>query len=269
MKKLLLCIVGTFLASSQLGFAEDAFIREFEDTYPNHKIELMLQKSLDQESKAILFLHGAQDLGLKSISQTHLNYWLGKGYAVAAVSMPGFGESTGERDFCGPFTIDSLNLVINRIKEELSASELAIMGFEPGGLAAILLSAHRNDISCIICTNGGYDLLRHKVPNDQLMSILEQKRYKLDCNDEVALIDRSPIYHISDIATPIFLLHRKGHPVVNEKEAMDFYEAMLAAGKECHLVIKDRNPGSDEQKLSYEEILTETESWLDNIMKSK
>ena len=83
------------------------------------------------------------------------------------------------------------------------------------------------------------------------------------------LIIRSPIYHVSKISAPIFLLHRNGNPVVRETEAMDFYKAMLAAGKACSLVVRDKMLENDEQIISYKEVLFETESWLDNLMRKE
>ncbi len=269
MKKLFPIFQLTSLVFMQFCFSGELFNNVFDEpTYPNHKIELMVQKPVNQEYQAIVFLHGAgKENGLKGLSPASLDYWLKKGYAVAAISLPGFGQSTGEKDFCGPFTMNSLDFAMNRIKKELDVSKFAIIGYGQGSLAAILLSTQRNDIHCIVCSNGGYDFLRHKIPSDSLFSILEKKGYNLDCNDEKALLFRSPIYRISEITAPIFILHRKGNPMISEKEAIDFQEAMIAAGKECHLVVKDRTPGSDEQKLSFEEILMETEFWLEGHIK--
>jgi hypothetical protein len=98
---------------------------------------------------------------------------------------------------------------------------------------------------------------------------LKKKDHQVDFSSDEALIARSPIYHVLKIATPIFLLHRKGNPVVNETEVVDFYQAMLGAGKECYLALKDKTLDDDEMKLSYKEILSETELWLDSLMQKE
>ena len=225
------------------------------------KQDRMIQRPVNANYPCILLLHGSQESGWRSISPQVNAYWIEKGFAVAAVSMPGYGLSSGKKDFCGPCTIDALNFAIDEIKNELNVSQITIIGFGQRAIAALLLAAQRIDIQCLICANAGYDLLRHQAADDPLMGVLREK-YDLDCNDEKALIVRSPLYHISKITAPIFLLHRRGNPIINEQEAIDFHKAMLAAGKECHLVIKDKTLSSDEQKLSFEEILLETESWL-------
>jgi len=247
-----------FLTLAFACFAEEILLM----VDASQKIELLLEEPSLKTDRMIIFLHGAQDPGLKSISPTCFTHWLEKGYAVAAISMPGFGQSSGKRDFCGTFTIASLNWAIEWVKQRLSISSFSLIGFGQGGMAALLLATQRRDIRCIVCSNGGYDLLRHR--NDFLFHTLKTKGYEIDCNDEHALMLRSPLYHVSDITTPLFLLHRKGNPLVSEQEAIDFHEAMLTARKECHLALKERTPGSDEQKLSYKEILEETEEWLES-----
>jgi len=128
----------------------------------------------------------------------------------------------------------------------------------------VLLASRRNDVQCVVCSNGGYDLVRHKTPEDKLFSRL--RNYKIDLDDEEAFIARSPIYHISTISAPLFLLHRLSNPIVNHQEAIDFHDAMLRAGKVCHLCIKESTPEADPQILTYEEVLAETEVWIDQLM---
>lgn len=267
MKKTFFLLLCTIVTIAQSVNAESS--RQTVGETPSiqgHFIEYAAQKPGEGIFPTVLFLHGAEDRGLNSISPDYLNHWLEKGYAVAAISMPGFGQSTGNRDFCGPITLGSLNLAIDLIKEKLHISHLAIIGFGQGALAAALLSTCRNDLTCIVCANGGYDLLRHKKENDPLLLTLERKGYKLDFTNNEALVIRSPIHHVSSVSAPIFLLHRKGNPVIHEKEAVDFYQAMIAAGKECYLTLRDKTPEVDAMKISFKEILDETESWIDRLM---
>ncbi|NGX45801.1 MAG: hypothetical protein K940chlam2_00981 [Chlamydiae bacterium] len=263
MKKLFIVSVCCFVSLMRFACSYELPIIEESLTC---QIEIQIQKPVYETFQVMVFLHGAQDLGLRSIHPAVFEHWLEKGYAVAAISMPGYGNSTGERDFSGPNTLDALHISIDRIKEELAVPKLGMIGFGQGGLAATLLSAQRGDIACVVSSNGGYDLLRHNASDDILRSILENKKYQLDLTSEEDLIVRSPLYHVSEMSAPLFLLHRKGNPIVSEQEAVDFHDAMLAAGKECFLVIKDKTPTDDEQQLSFEEILIEAESWIDEQM---
>lgn len=230
----------------------------------NHKIEIMIQNPSLQEAPLLLFLHGTSSgKGLNSISDSWFKHWLDKGYAVAAISMPGYGGSTGKKDFCGPFTMNSLNFAIDAIKDKIHVLNFGMIGFGQGGLASVLLASQRTDVQCVVCSNGGYDLLRHKVAGDALMRILQKNDYDLDVEDDSALAARSAILHTTSIDAPVFLLHRKGNPIVGEEEVVDFYHAMLAVEKECYLTLKEKTLEVDAQKLTYEEVLAETEEWVD------
>lgn len=231
----------------------------------NQQIEIFVQKPLEETTKLLLFLHGAAtNKGLHSISQAWFNHWLSKGYIVAAISLPGYGQTTGVKDFCGPFTMQSLSSAVDYIKRQLGISELGIVGFGQGSTAGLLLTAQRTDIRCIVCSNGGYDLVRHLVAGDALLEIL-RANYAIEITEE-AFKRRSPIEYISFIKTPAFILHREGNPIINESEVLDFVEAMQSAGNECLCSIRRKTPKADVQKLSYEEILLESEEWLDHHM---
>lgn len=230
--------------------------------YADQHVEVVMQRPSAERAPMLLFLHGASG----GISEEWFKHWVDKGYAVAAISMPGYGNSTGKRDFCGPSTMGSLHVAIEVIKEKLEISEFGMISFGQGTFASLLLASQRNDIQCVVGTNGGYDLFRHKVPGDILMNTLVSNNYDIDIEDDEALAARSPILHIATINTPVFLIHRKGNPVITESEVIDFYQAMLKAGKECHLSLKENTPDLDPQKITSEEILNETESWVDHQM---
>lgn len=244
------------------GFAE-VFL---EPTAPGHVIEVMVEKPLQDNYPVIVLLHGAKDTGWRSIGEPILRYWLDRGCAVAAISMPGFGKSSGVRDFCGPVTINSLHVALDKIKQELEVADYVLMGFGQGGLAAALLSAERKDIRCTLCTNGIADLLAHQTEEDPLFIALREKGYAIDVHDHAGLIARSPLYHVARIETPMFLLHRKGHSLFSDQEPIAFHAAMISAGKECRLIIKERPAGWEDEKFSFREIIDEGASWLNGFL---
>ena len=63
---------------------------------------------------------------------------------------------------------------------------------------------------------------------------------------------------------PVYLLHRDGNPVIQVEEVQSFYQAMLENEKNCTLSILESTPENDSQILSYEEILRETERWIEH-----
>ncbi|HSX13120.1 MAG TPA: alpha/beta fold hydrolase [Chlamydiales bacterium] len=234
---------------------------------PLQNIEVFIQKPQRETRFFLLFLHGASNnKGVSSIGKTWYDHWSEKGYATAAVSMPGFGGSTGLKDFCGPLTIRSLNVAVDFIKREFDASDFGIIGFGQGATAGLLLAAQRNDIRFIVSTNGVYDLLTHLNPNDPISKVLIAKKYAIAIENEDFKI-RSPIESIPYINAPIFVLHRDENPIVSPEEVIGFVEAMKKAGKECRLSILAKQEDSDIQKLTYDEIIQETETWIDAMMR--
>ena len=60
----------------------------------------------------LLLIHPEQNspkLGGRSfLDMGQFDYWTKKGFAVAAISQPGYGSSEGSPDFCGPKTQQSV-----------------------------------------------------------------------------------------------------------------------------------------------------------------
>ncbi len=228
--------------------------------------ETYLQKSEKQEAPFLLFLHGAaSDKGVGSIAKSWFDHWVEKGYSVGAISMPGYGNTTGQKDFCGPVTIAFLRTALEAMKHELGVTEFGIIGFGQGSQAGILLAGGRDDVTCLVCSNGIYDLLRHLSPDDLLVQTLIMKNYAVEIEEE-AFKMRSPMERVANIKTPVFILHRAGHPITSEDEVREFAERLRHAGQECIFSVLPASPGRDVQKISYEEILRETETWIDTKM---
>jgi hypothetical protein len=210
-------------------------------------IEIFIQKAEKENAPFLLFLHGiTTDAGLSSISKSWFEYWVKKGYSVGAVSLPGYGKTSGPKDFCGPFTMRTLNTAIDAMKKQLNAADFGILGFGQGAHAGLLLTTLRNDIRCFICANGRFDLLRHFQPESTLVKTLISKNYVLEINEEEFKV-RSPQEQVALVKTPVAA-------------------SMTHLGKECAICIFPTSPEADVQKMSYEEILRETEVWIDSKM---
>lgn len=258
-----------FLCAMTRGYSDERETSLLQlDGYPFHKIEIFIQRPAKSPFPLLVFLHGASsDKGLRSISETFIQHWIEKGYGVAAISLPGYGATTGPKDFCGHLTLQALHFALDAIKKEVGVADFGIIGFGQGSLAGLLLTSQRQDIRCIVSANGVYDLLRHLYPEDPLVEVLIAKNYAITINEESFKI-RSPIEQISYIHAPVYLLHREDNPVIPEEEVLLFREKMRAAGKKVALSIKEKTEGADLQKLTYEEILEETECWIDAHMYS-
>jgi dipeptidyl aminopeptidase/acylaminoacyl peptidase len=235
---------------------------EILQTESHETVEIFIQKSEKENAPFLLFLHGvATDAGLSSISKMWFDYCVKKGYSVGAISMPGYGKTSGSKDYCGPFTMKTLNTAIDAIKKELGSSIFGIIGFGQGAHAGLLLTTQRDDIRCLVCSNGRFDLLRHLHPDSELVKTLISKNYDLVINEEEFRI-RSPQELVSQVKAPIFILQRETSPMVSTGEAMRFAASLTHLGKECAVCIFPQ--GADLQKITFEEILQETEMWVES-----
>ena len=79
---------------------------------------------------------------------------------AVAVSQPGYGNSSGPADFCGPFTQHAVAAVIAKLKSEGQAESgnLLIEGVSRGAVTAGLIAAHDPSVSGLVMISGEYDL---------------------------------------------------------------------------------------------------------------
>ncbi len=254
-------ILFLFFAIFQLHSFDEQSVRLINSPVEGGQIELLLMKPGAKNPPLLLFLHGCRDEGLKSIKTEYMSHWVDKGYTVAAVSMPGFGETSGVRDFCGPKTLATLNYAIDEIKKEVGVKSLGIIGCGHGGIAAILLSTQRDDLKCIVASNITYDLPRHYGSGD-LLDQRVHEAYDFDHSDENELQKRSLLYLADQIKAPLYLFYCKDSVVIKEDEVRDFVSALEWLEKECHLAIKEGDPSSG--RVTYPVILNEAEEWVES-----
>lgn len=112
----------------------------------------------------LVFLHGHQEApsaGARVFVQWGvLDQIAERGYLAVAVSQPGYGESTGEADFCGPFTQRAVMGVITKLRTEgyVSSGKLVLVGISRGALVAGLIAAQVRSVSGVVLVSGLFDL---------------------------------------------------------------------------------------------------------------
>jgi dipeptidyl aminopeptidase/acylaminoacyl peptidase len=113
---------------------------------------------------AVLLLHGHQQSprpgGRDFATWGVLDQLASRGYLAVAVSQPGYGNSTGPADFCGPFTQHAVAAVIAKLRadHEIDGRRLVLEGISRGALVAGLVAAHDSSIGGIVLISGLYDL---------------------------------------------------------------------------------------------------------------
>src|SRR5262249_834444 len=108
---------------------------------PTKKVEYFLEKPKGPGPwPTVVFLHGHQEWpsagGNDFVKWGVLDEFASRGFLAVAVSQPGYGNSTGPADFCGPFTQDAVAAVIAKLRTDgyVLDNRILIEGISRGAL---------------------------------------------------------------------------------------------------------------------------------------
>jgi pimeloyl-ACP methyl ester carboxylesterase len=115
---------------------------------PAKKVEYFLEKPRGAGPwPTVVLLHGHQDWpragGRDFVKWGVLDEFAERGYLAVAISQPGYENSTGPADFCGPYTQDAVAAVIAKLRKsgDVQGSRLLIEGVSRGALVAGFVAA--------------------------------------------------------------------------------------------------------------------------------
>ncbi|MBI2809722.1 MAG: hypothetical protein HYX67_02665 [Candidatus Melainabacteria bacterium] len=255
MKILITVLVGLLLNSSQLCAIATVLFEDPKDPEKNIEVALAFPEG-EVNCPLLILLHGwSMAKGAADFKPEVFNYWVNKNVAVAAVSLPGFGQTDGVRDYCGPATMHALNTVIDLLQDRIPVRSVGAMGFGIGGMAALLLTGQRNDLSYAVAAHAVYDLSRLQNPYDPLCKQITGFDF---VPDQIVL--RSPLTHTATMKTPLFLLHRVPNPFISEEEALIFQDAVLRNGGSC--IVKFCETMNKDPRFTHREVVEKSGEWV-------
>jgi dipeptidyl aminopeptidase/acylaminoacyl peptidase len=210
----------------------------------NKKVELFWTKPTgDGPYPAILFIHGHQEQvrdGGESYARIgRLGMMANRGYVASAVSQPGYGNSDGPADFCGPFTQDAVLVAIDFLRNRpfVDRNKVVIFGYSRGSIVASMVATKDPMLAALILGAGAYDFFTwYPTGISGINSLLEREAG----TSSRAFRDRSAIYHVEKIKTPILLLHGAKDERIPVKQAKVFAEKLKAQGIPVKVVIFPR-----------------------------
>ena len=193
----------------------------------------------------LVFLHGHQEdhrPGGQVFAQWGvLDQFAERGYLTVAVSQPGYGRSTGEPDFCGPFTQDAVLGVIAKLRADGygSPKDLVIVGISRGALVAGLIAAKTSSVSGVVLVSGVFDLLELRelsVGDEMKRNILNSVVAETGGGDD-ALRVRSVMSFASDIKAATLILNGGRDDRTVPHQARQIADEMNAHGGNARAVI--------------------------------
>lgn len=208
----------------------------------------------------LLHIHGHQEknegktLGAKQLADWEvMQKEANLGYVSAAISQPGYGESTGPADFCGPETQAAVHQVLNflRSKKFVDAKRIGLQGISRGAIVASMVVTQDPTIAAAILISGSYDLkklhqklLKDGEQNPMLLGIAKniEAESVMTTGQITALTKdsfklRSAISHAKKIKTPLLILNGETDDRTSADLAVDFGRAVERNGTPVTIIV--------------------------------
>ena len=114
---------------------------------------------------AILFIHGHQEQikngGEAFVRTGRLGVMASRGYVAAALSQPGYGNSDGPPDFCGPFTQEAVLVAIDFLRNQpfVNPNKVVLYGYSRGAIVASMVATKDPKLAAVVLGAGSTTFL--------------------------------------------------------------------------------------------------------------
>ena len=246
MRKAYFTFIAGWLLCLQFGIWAE--VHEFIALANEEHVEVYYQKPDGAGPFPVIFvIHGQQpiqnSIGAKQVVE-YLNLLADEGIMGVAISMPGYGQSSGKRDFCGPNSQEAVIFVVKHFKDLsfVDSSRMGLYGISRGAILSSLVSCHCSDISLQILEAGFYDLTSRGLQMPFYLHEIQKNIIRESGGEEESIIQRSAVFFADNISAKTLFLFgefddRKGLP-----SAQVLHEKLIARGIESRIHIFQNAP---------------------------
>lgn len=204
----------------------------------------MLKPTGDGPFPVIFLLHGYQPReaspgGKQLVDSRYLENFVDEGIVAVAISIPGYGNTTGKRDFGGKVSQKAVMAVIENVKKRpfIESRKMGIYGISRGAQLAALVSNRSPEMHIQILESGFYDVAAFCVNTPDYF-----KEIRNSIIDEVGpspkdLFDRSPVYQTDSTKAVTLILQGEFDDRHQQTAAATLHRKLMAKGVVSQLEI--------------------------------
>ncbi len=235
------CFLGDLTAqTASSGSVQQEFVIASSGT----KIEYFYQKPSGEGPFPVVFvLHGHQPDsrnggGRQVVDLAYLNLLAEEGIVGVAISAPGYGQSEGQRDYCGPNSQQAVISVIQQFKSHsfIDPSRMGLYGFSRGAILGSLVSCQCADISLQILEGGWYDFTVDRGLPSYLKGLTDNILKETGGTSE-ALRTRSAVLQADKLHATTLFLYGEFDDKKGLSSARHLHEQLLARNVESYLKV--------------------------------
>lgn len=200
------------------------------------RIEAFIFRPLaDGKYPGLVLLSGRE--GAKA-SFTFATMLVGQGFACLAISPLGSGKSEGKPDFMGPASIEAFATGFKKFRGEsfIDPEKMGVFGYSRGGMAASLLTIKLGKaVNAAVFGAGVYEL-RKAYDETKFEGIRENIRAETGFTEK-AIKERSSIFQMEKLKTPILIIHGENDENVPTDQALMLRDRLTELKKDFEIVI--------------------------------
>jgi hypothetical protein len=242
------------LLFTSLFFFNCLFSNEIEESFiinphTHEKIEFFFLKPSNEGPHPVIFIiHGDQPNpskgGKQLVEAGYLQKFTNENVLAVAVSIPGYGNSEGLRDYAGPRSQQAIGEVIYHFSQLpfVNPSKMGLYCISKGAILGSMIHRYSPPLALQILEAGAYDLiLRSSELPTYLHRILDVIKQETE-NTEGALKERSAVYHTQHVKANTLILHGEVDDRMGLSSAKQLHSLFLSQGKKSTLKIFPKTP---------------------------